>query len=78
MEQNHFVIGETIIVPSPDTWDPEVLTIVALQDDMEAARLLGAQRVIHIFCQSPNWEDNVHTLPNGVKYYTITTEVVSE
>ena len=76
MTEEEIVLGQTIIVPDPVTWSPLVLTICAIQDDWEAARIMNVKRVVHIFCQSPDDEDNVNMLPNGIKYYTITTEVI--
>lgn len=76
MTEAEIALGQTIIVPDVVTWAPLVLTICGIQDDWEAARIMGVKRVIHIYCQSPDDEDNVHTMPNGVKFYTITTEVI--
>ena len=66
-------IGEEIIVPNNVTWEPEVLKCVWLQEDQVSAKMMGLPQVIHVYFESPEPQDNIQVLPNGVKYYTIRT-----
>jgi hypothetical protein len=66
-------VGDTMAVPNESTWDLEKLLVVAIQEDPTTARMMHVDRVAHVYFQSPEVQDNVNILPNGIQYYTIRT-----